>query len=157
MESVETESALNRGWGTSPQREPSASDGEYASKLPSGGSADDTSASREKSTSQALSEALDKLLERLPTLVGDDRTKAKKEFLELAAKSHSPSMELVAKSAEVAKRVTGSVKHEWEARRERADSYVYAYPFRVAGISVMIGMLLGAIGVGSLQRHESKD
>ena len=68
----------------------------------------------------------------------DDRTKAKKEFLELAAKSHSPSMELVTKSAEVAKRVTGSVKQEWEAKRERADSYVHAYPFRAVGISVMI-------------------
>ncbi|PLP97945.1 hypothetical protein [Cupriavidus pauculus] len=155
MEPVETESALNRGWGTSPQREPSASDGEYASKLPTSGSGDSTSASREKPTSQALSEALDKLLERLPTLFGDERTKAKKEFLELAAKSHSPSMELVTKSTEVAKRVTGSVKQEWEARRERADSYVHAYPFRAMGISVMIGVLLGAIGVGSLHRHES--
>ncbi|MGO4305773.1 DUF883 family protein [Cupriavidus sp. RAF12] len=152
MEQLETESTLIRGLGTSLERETSTSNGEYLSKVPSGG-ADGASASMEKTASQALSDALDKLLERLPGLVGEDRTKAKKEFLEFAAKSHSRPMELVAKSAEVAKRVTGGVKQEWEAGRERADSYVHANPFRAVGIAVGIGVLLGAIGVASLHRH----
>lgn len=163
MENVETEHTLGSGLGTSAGRVPGEpaepgkpwkSEGELASTLtPARHGADDVSAYRENIGSQGLSEALDKLLERLPGLFGDERTKAKKEFLELAEKSHSPRLELAAKSAEVARRVTGSVKQEWETRRERADTYVHANPFRSLGIAVGMGVLLGAIGVGSLHRR----
>ncbi|MFS8980519.1 hypothetical protein PO002_39855 [Cupriavidus necator] len=49
------------------------------------------------------------------------------------------------KTADVAKRVTGRVKDEWQTRRERAESFVHANAFGAVGAALGIGMVLGAL------------
>lgn len=116
---------------------------------------DDGPAAKE-SASQDLSRELDKLLERLPGLAGEDRDRAKAEFLEIAAKSAGTATELIARSADVAKRVTGRVKSEWEYGRERAESLVHANPLRTVGIVLGIGVVLGASLFGSSRQGGSQ-
>lgn len=116
------------------------------------GRGNDAPASAEDRASQHLSHELDKLLERLPGLAGGDRDKAKAEFLELAAKSAGTATELVAKSADVARRVTGRVRSEWEYGRGRAESFIYANPVRAVAVALGIGVVLGARLFGSHRR-----
>lgn len=115
----------------------------------------DAAASAEENASRSLSRELDNLLDRLPGLVGEDRDKAKAEFLKFAAKSTRTTTELVAKSADVAKRVTGRVKNEWETGRECAESFINAHPLRAASIALGIGILLGAKLFGHSRRDRS--
>ncbi len=115
----------------------------------------DANATAEANASRDLSRELDRLLERLPGLAGEDRDKAKAEFLKFAAKSTRTTAELVAKSADVAKRVTGRVKNEWETGRECAESFVNAHPLRAAWMALGVGILLGAKLFGHSHRDGS--
>ncbi|BDB28738.1 hypothetical protein Tamer19_22990 [Cupriavidus sp. TA19] len=157
MEQAETKVTQGGALGTSTLRVPTFGERAVASPStsdPTSGSSsvrhgEDGPASAEGKASQNLSRELDKLLERLPGLAGEDRDKAKAEFLEIAAKSAGTATELVAKSADVAKRVTGRVKSEWDTGRERAESFVHANPLRAVGIALGIGVMLGARLFGS--------
>lgn len=111
----------------------------------------DTSA--RSSTSQDLARELDRLIDRLPTLSGDNLEQAKAEFVELAAKSGSAATEIAAKSADVARRVKGRVKSEWETGLERTESFVHANPVRALGMALGIGVVLGARLFGGSHRH----
>lgn len=153
MEQLGTENMCNSVWGVDLQTAPPFGNREAASDFPPMDRRDDDEpASSKQAASQELSDALETLLERLPGLTGEDRTHAKKEFLELAAKSGRKPLELVAKTAEVAKRVTGNVKQELEVKRERAEAYVHANPPRAVGIALGAGILIGAVWARSLLR-----
>ncbi|MEM5431349.1 DUF883 family protein [Cupriavidus oxalaticus] len=161
MEQAEMEGTQASGPVTSTPGVPSFSGRGAASQSASGytsGSAfarrgNDAQASADRA-SQELSRELDKLLERLPGLAGEDRDKAKADFLELAAKSAGTASELVAKSTDVAKRVTGQVKSGWANGRERAETFVHANPVRAVGIALGVGVVLGARLFGSYRRGD---
>ncbi|MBB3013053.1 MULTISPECIES: DUF883 family protein [Cupriavidus] len=105
------------------------------------------------SASQDLARELDRLIDRLPTLSGDNLEQAKAEFVELAAKSGSAATEIAAKSADVARRVKGRVKSEWETGLERTETFVHANPVRALGMALGIGVVLGARLFGGSHRH----
>lgn len=104
--------------------------------------------------SQDLARELDRLIERLPTLSGDNLEQAKAEFVELAAKSGSAATELAAKSADVARRVKGRVQSEWETSLERTESYVHANPLRALAMALGVGVVLGARLFSGSQRSQ---
>ncbi|MCY1291105.1 hypothetical protein D9M68_380160 [compost metagenome] len=141
MEDTELKSTQNSGLGMGSQQE-SAFGGRSSI---SGLRPKDASTSTGPLAPQDLARELDKLLERIPMLSGENLEKAKTEFLDLAAKSGNVATELAEKTADVAKRVTGRVKDEWETRRERAESFVHANPFGAVGAALGIGMVLGAL------------
>ncbi|SPA52743.1 hypothetical protein [Cupriavidus taiwanensis] len=105
--------------------------------------------------SQDLARELDRLLERLPTLTGDNLEQAKAEFVELAARSGSAATEIAAKSKDVARRMTGRVKTEWETGLERTESFVHANPMRALAMALGIGVVLGARLFDGSRRHDS--
>lgn len=150
MEEIETRSTYNTGFGSNPQQEPTF--GERASgdtsRRPQG-----ASSSAKSAASQELARELERLLDRLPGLSGESLEQAKAEFLERAAKSSRTAAELAAKSADVARRMTGLVKNEWEVGRERAETLVHANPISAVGVALGVGVLLGAILFGSSHRH----
>ncbi|WP_265921051.1 hypothetical protein [Cupriavidus nantongensis] len=111
----------------------------------------DTSA--RSSASQDLARELDRLIDRLPTLSGDNLEQAKSEFVELAARSGSAATEIAAKSADVARRVKGRVRSEWETSLERTESFVHANPMRALGMALGIGVILGARLFGGHRHH----
>lgn len=156
MEQAETKSTYIGGLETTTQTEPSIRERESASPSAFGARhADSAPASAEKTGTQDLARELDKLLDRLPGLAGEERDKAKAEFLELAAKSTTSATELVAKSADVAKRVTGRVRNEWETGRQRAETFVHANPIRAAAIALGVGVVFGARLFGNSRRPRS--
>ncbi|PZX23974.1 conserved hypothetical protein [Cupriavidus phytorum] len=111
----------------------------------------DTSA--RSTASQDLARELDRLIDRLPTLSGDNLEQAKAEFVQLAARSGSAATELAAKSAEVARQVKGRVKNEWETGLERTESFVHANPVRALAMALGIGVVLGARLFGGHRHH----
>ncbi|WP_454742924.1 hypothetical protein [Cupriavidus necator] len=151
MEQTETKSTYNSGFGTSPQKESAFGARESVGTEPRSQA---SSSSAGSTASQDLARELDRLLERLPALSGESLEKAKGEFLELAAKTGNPATELAAKSADVARRVTGRVKNEWETGRERAETLVHANPVRALGVALGVGVVLGAKLFGSSHRHD---
>lgn len=163
MEQEETKGTQGSAVGTSTLLEPTFGNRGFSSQSTAGPATgfssarrrDDGPAAKEKA-SQDLSRELDKLLERLPGLAGEDRDRAKAEFLEIVAKSAGTATELIARSADVAKRVTGRVKSEWEYGRERAESLVHANPLRTVGIVLGIGVVLGASLFGSSRQGGSQ-
>ncbi|MDQ0139036.1 DUF883 family protein [Cupriavidus necator] len=152
MEQTEVKSTPSTGSGTGQQQVPGFSN---ASGRESGNGAQRTSSTSTRSTgSQDLASELDKLLDRIPMLSGENLEKAKAEFVELAAKSSNAATELAAKSAEVAKRVSGRVKSEWETGLERTETFVHANPIRALGIALGVGVVLGARLFGGSRRHD---
>ncbi|MCY1291614.1 hypothetical protein D9M70_408090 [compost metagenome] len=151
MEQTDTRSTQNSGFGATPQTE-SAFTGRHpiSEERPK-----DVSTRTSASASQDLARELDKLLDRIPMLSGESLEKAKADFIDLAARSGNTATELAAKSADVARRVTGRVKDEWETGRERAESLVHANPIRALGVALGVGAVLGAIVAGSSHRHNS--
>ncbi|WP_051320767.1 YqjD family protein [Cupriavidus sp. amp6] len=162
MEQAEMKGTQASGPVTSTPHVPSFSERGAVSQSTSGSTSgavfaqrgNDAHASAEDRESQELSRELDRLLERLPALAGEERDKAKADFLKLAAKSAGTATELVAKSADVAKRVTGQVKSGWASGRERAESFVHANPVRAVGIALGIGLVLGARLFGAYRRGD---
>ncbi|WP_196251535.1 hypothetical protein [Cupriavidus necator] len=150
MEEIETRSTYNTGFGSVPQQEPTF--GERASGDTSRRQEGSSSSSAKSAASQELARELDRLLDRLPGLSGESLEQAKAEFVERAAKSGRTAAELAAKSADVARRMTGIVKNEWEVGRERAETLVHANPISAVGVALGVGVLLGAILFGS-SRH----
>ncbi|SOY62764.1 conserved hypothetical protein [Cupriavidus taiwanensis] len=118
----------------------------------SGASWRDTS--ERSSASQDLARELDRLIDRLPTLSGDNLEQAKAEFVELAAKSGSAATEIAAKSADVARRVKGRVQSEWETGLERTETFVHANPVRALAMALGLGVVLGARLFGGSHRHQ---
>ncbi|WP_427307032.1 DUF883 family protein [Cupriavidus sp. H39] len=159
MEQTETKSTPGTGSETSQQ--PARGFSNFSGPdSGSGGSSRVTSASTgstgatRSTASQDLASELDKLLDRIPMLSGENLEKAKAEFVELAAKSGNAATELAAKSAEVAKRVSGRVKSEWETGLERTETFVHANPIRALGIALGVGVVLGARLFGGSRRHD---
>lgn len=153
MEQTETKSTYNSGFGASPSPQKESAFGSRES-VGTEQRSQASSSSAGSTASQDLARELDRLLERLPALSGESLEKAKAEFLELAAKTGNPATELAAKSADVARRVTGRVKNEWETGRERAETLVHANPVRALGVALGVGVVLGAKLFGSSHRHE---
>lgn len=104
--------------------------------------------------SEDLARELDRLIDRLPTLSGDNLEQAKAEFVELAARSGSAATEIAAKSRDVARRVSGRVKSEWETSLERTETFVHANPVRALGIALGLGVVLGARLFGGSRRSD---
>ncbi|WP_354684663.1 hypothetical protein [Cupriavidus necator] len=150
MEQTETRSTYPSGMGTSPQQESTFGEREYMS---SNSRSERASSLTKTEASQDLARALDRLMDRLPSLSGESLEQAKAEFLEQAAKSSNAAAELAARSADVARRVTGRVKNEWETGRERAETMVHANPIRALGVALGIGVVLGARLFGGAHRH----
>jgi ElaB/YqjD/DUF883 family membrane-anchored ribosome-binding protein len=153
MEQTEVKSTHSTGSGTSQQQMPGFSNSsgrDSGNGAPSRGA----STSTRSKASQDLASELDKLLDRIPMLSGENLEKAKAEFVELAAKSTNAATELAAKSADVAKRVTGRVKSEWETGLERTETFVHANPIRALGIALGVGVVLGARLFGGSHRHD---
>ena len=134
--------------GDASRSEQGATRGYFSQVIPEGPSAGERGAATHgKNSSQELSEALDRLLERWPGFVGEQRVEAKREFLELAARLSRPDSELLAKSTQVANRVAGSIREGWETQRSEAETFVHANPARAVGLATAIGVLLGGIWV----------
>lgn len=153
MEQIGPEGDFNEGkgmnlHGNTSQSEQGATQG-YFSQVNRGApsASEREAATRGKTSSQELSEALDRLLERWPGCVGEQRVEAKKEFLELAARLSRPGSELLAKSTQVANRVAGSIREGWETQRSEAETFMHANPARAVGLATAIGVLLGGIWV----------
>lgn len=130
-------------------RMPSASGSNMSSSAPW------SSTSARSSGSQDLARELDRLIDRLPTLSGENLERAKAEFVELAARSGNAATEIAAKSADVARRVKGRVMSEWETSLERTETFVHANPVRALGIALGVGVVLGARLFGGSRRHDS--
>jgi ElaB/YqjD/DUF883 family membrane-anchored ribosome-binding protein len=153
MEQTEVKSTPITGSGTSQQQTAgfsNASGRDSGNGAPSKGG----STSTRSKASQDLASELDKLLDRIPMLSGENLEKAKAEFVELAARSSNAATELAAKSADVAKRVTGRVKSEWDTGLERTETFVHANPIRALGIALGVGVVLGARLFGGSHRHD---
>ncbi|CAN7768178.1 hypothetical protein LJR296_007259 [Cupriavidus necator] len=150
MEQTEVKSTHDSESGTVPRKESVFTGRESASDSPS----KRASTLTRTTASQDLARELDKLLDRIPTLSSENLDKAKAEFVELAAKSGNTATELAAKSADVARRVTGRVKSEWETGLERTETLVHAYPIRALGVALGIGLVLGARLFGGSHRHD---
>lgn len=154
MEQTEVKSTPDSGMGTS-QKDFSQKESAFAGRdSVSGSQPNNSSRSTASAASQDLARELDQLLDRIPTLSGANLDKAKADFIALAARSGNAATELAAKSADVAKRVTGRVKDEWETGRERAESFVHANPIRAVGVALGIGLVLGARLFGGSHRRD---